>query len=111
MAYDLLWQIHHMLLYKSWLAISVVLILAGTAWIATGEGTNPYFAYSLLALLAFGLDLFHAIFRGVELRLRGVGAVAKCFAFGRDLCEFLLNAMNFPIAILQDEKFFDGFEH
>ena len=57
MAYDLLWQIHHMLLYKSWLAISVVLILAGTAWIAAGEGTNPYFAYSVLALLAFGLDL------------------------------------------------------
>jgi diguanylate cyclase (GGDEF)-like protein/putative nucleotidyltransferase with HDIG domain len=46
-----------MLLYKSWLAISVVLILAGTAWIAAGEGTNPYFAYSVLALLAFGLDL------------------------------------------------------
>jgi diguanylate cyclase (GGDEF)-like protein/putative nucleotidyltransferase with HDIG domain len=45
-----------MLLYKSWLAISVVLILAGTAWIA-GEGTNPYFAYSVLALLAYGLDL------------------------------------------------------
>jgi diguanylate cyclase (GGDEF)-like protein len=46
-----------MLLYKSWLAISVILILAGTAWIAAGEGTNPYFAYSVLALLAFGLDL------------------------------------------------------
>ncbi len=46
-----------MLLYKSWLAISVVLILAGTAWIAAGEGTNPYFAYSILALLASGLDL------------------------------------------------------
>jgi diguanylate cyclase (GGDEF)-like protein/putative nucleotidyltransferase with HDIG domain len=46
-----------MLLYKSWLAISVVLILAGTAWIAAGEGANPYLAYSVLALLAFGLDL------------------------------------------------------
>ena len=46
-----------MLLYKSWLAISVVLILAGTAWIASGEGANPYFTYSVLALLAFGLDL------------------------------------------------------
>src|SRR5271165_7571782 len=46
-----------MLLYRSWLAISVVLILAGTAWIATGESTDPYLAYSLLALLAFGLDL------------------------------------------------------
>jgi diguanylate cyclase (GGDEF)-like protein/putative nucleotidyltransferase with HDIG domain len=46
-----------MLLYKSWLAISVVLILAGTAWIASGESTNPYFTYSVLALLAFGLDL------------------------------------------------------
>src|SRR5271156_4502152 len=48
---------HQMLLFRSWLAISVVLILAGTAWIAAGEGTNPYFAYSVLALLAFGLDL------------------------------------------------------
>ncbi len=46
-----------MLLFKSWLAISVVLILAGTAWIAAGEGTNSYFICSLLALLAFGLDL------------------------------------------------------
>lgn len=57
MAYDLLWHFHDMLLYKSWLAISVILVLAGTAWIAAGEGTNPYFAYSVLALLAFGLDL------------------------------------------------------
>jgi len=46
-----------MLLYKSWLAISVVLILAGTAWISAGPGTDPYFTYSVLALLAFGLDL------------------------------------------------------
>jgi diguanylate cyclase (GGDEF)-like protein/putative nucleotidyltransferase with HDIG domain len=46
-----------MLLYKSWLAISVVLILAGTAWIAAGQNTDPYFTYSVLALLAFGLDL------------------------------------------------------
>jgi diguanylate cyclase (GGDEF)-like protein len=46
-----------MLLYKSWLAISVVLILAGTAWIASGQNADPYFAYSMLALLAFGLDL------------------------------------------------------
>jgi diguanylate cyclase (GGDEF)-like protein/putative nucleotidyltransferase with HDIG domain len=46
-----------MWLIKSWLAISVVLILAGTAWIAAGEGSNSYFTYSVLALLAFGLDL------------------------------------------------------
>ena len=46
-----------MLLYRSWLAISVVLILAGTAWIAAGQNADPYFAYSLIALLAFGLDL------------------------------------------------------
>jgi diguanylate cyclase (GGDEF)-like protein/putative nucleotidyltransferase with HDIG domain len=46
-----------MLLYKAWLAVCVVLILAGTAWIASGESTTPYFAYSVLALLAFGLDL------------------------------------------------------
>jgi len=46
-----------MLLYKSWLAISVVLILAGTAWIAAGQGADSYFTYSVLALLAYGLDL------------------------------------------------------
>jgi diguanylate cyclase (GGDEF)-like protein len=46
-----------MLLYKSWLGISVVLILVGTAWIAAGESGDSYFVYSMLALLAFGLDL------------------------------------------------------
>lgn len=46
-----------MLLYKSWLAISVILILAGTAFISAGPSTNPYFVFSVLALLAFGLDL------------------------------------------------------
>jgi diguanylate cyclase (GGDEF)-like protein/putative nucleotidyltransferase with HDIG domain len=47
-----------MFLYRSWLAISVVLILAGTAWIAADHhGADPYFAFSILALLAFGLDL------------------------------------------------------
>jgi diguanylate cyclase (GGDEF)-like protein len=46
-----------MLFYRSWLAVSVVLILAGTAWIAAGQSTDSYFAYSILALLAFGLDL------------------------------------------------------
>jgi len=39
------------------LAVSVVLILAGTAWIAADHSANPYFAYSVLALLAYGLDL------------------------------------------------------
>ncbi len=57
MAYDLLRHSPTMLLYRSWLAISVVLIMAGTAWIAAGQNADPYFAYSLLALLAFGLDL------------------------------------------------------
>ncbi len=37
--------------------ISVVLILAGTAWLAADKSAEPYFAYSMLALLAFGLDL------------------------------------------------------
>ena len=46
-----------MFLYRSWLAVSVILILAGTAWITADTGANPYFAYSMLALLAFGLDL------------------------------------------------------
>ncbi len=46
-----------MLFVKSWLAVCVVGILAATAWIAAGQNANPYFAYSVLALLAFGLDL------------------------------------------------------
>lgn len=57
MAYDLLRNSPSMLLYRSWLALSVVLILAGTAWIAADKSADPYFAYSMLALLAFGLDL------------------------------------------------------
>jgi diguanylate cyclase (GGDEF)-like protein/putative nucleotidyltransferase with HDIG domain len=57
MAYDLLCNSPSMLLYRSWLALSVVLILAGTAWITTDKSADPYFAYSMLALLAFGLDL------------------------------------------------------
>ena len=57
MAYDLLPRSSSMLFYKSWLAVSVVLILAGTAWIAADHSANPYFAYSILALLAYGLDL------------------------------------------------------
>lgn len=57
MAYDLLCNSPSMFLYRSWLALSVVLILAGTAWIAADKSADPYFAYSMLALLAFGLDL------------------------------------------------------
>jgi diguanylate cyclase (GGDEF)-like protein len=57
MAYDLHRKCASMFLYRSWLAVSVILILAGTAWITADSGANPYFAYSMLALLAFGLDL------------------------------------------------------
>src|ERR1035437_3831124 len=58
MAYDLLRHSLSMLFYRSWLAVSVILILAGTAWIAADRhGADLYFAYSMLALLAFGLDL------------------------------------------------------
>jgi diguanylate cyclase (GGDEF)-like protein/putative nucleotidyltransferase with HDIG domain len=46
-----------MVFYRSWLVISVTLILAGTAWLAADKSAEPYFAYSMLALLAFGLDL------------------------------------------------------
>lgn len=45
------------MLYKVGLAIGVVLILTGTAWISTSSGTDPHFAYTLIALLAFGLEL------------------------------------------------------
>ena len=61
--------------------------------------------------LAFGLDVFDAIFRGIKLCLRHGGAGEECFTFGRDLGEFLLNAMNFPVAILQNQKFFNCFLH
>ena len=43
--------------YRTWLAISVVLIVASTAWIAAGQNAGEYLPYSVLALLAFGLDL------------------------------------------------------
>src|SRR5712691_6889544 len=46
-----------MLLYKCGLAICVILILAGTAWVSAGPNANIYFTYSLLALMAFGLEL------------------------------------------------------
>lgn len=46
-----------MLLYKIGLAIGVVLILLGTAFISTSSGTDPHVAYTLIALLAFALSL------------------------------------------------------
>ena len=49
-----------MVFYKIGLAIGVVLILTGTAWISAGSSTDPhlaYTAYTLIALLAFGLEL------------------------------------------------------
>jgi diguanylate cyclase (GGDEF)-like protein len=58
MAYDLHRESPSMFIYRSWLAISVILILAGTAWIAADHhNAAPYFVFSILALLAFGLDL------------------------------------------------------
>ena len=57
MAYDLLRSSLLMFFFRSWLVISVILILAGTAWLAADKSAEPYFAYSMLALLAFGLDL------------------------------------------------------
>jgi len=46
-----------MLLYKIGLAIGVVLILTGTALISAHSNSDPLLAYSLMALLAFGLEL------------------------------------------------------
>jgi diguanylate cyclase (GGDEF)-like protein len=43
--------------YKIGLAIGVVLILTGTALISARSNTDPHLAYSLIALLAFGLEL------------------------------------------------------
>jgi diguanylate cyclase (GGDEF)-like protein/putative nucleotidyltransferase with HDIG domain len=45
-----------MLLYKIGLAICVVVVLAATALVPQANN-SPYFAYSLLALMAFGLEL------------------------------------------------------
>jgi diguanylate cyclase (GGDEF)-like protein len=46
-----------MLAYKLGVAICVVAVLAGTAALMPAAGVDSYFAYSLLALMAFGLDL------------------------------------------------------
>jgi diguanylate cyclase (GGDEF)-like protein len=45
------------MLYKIVLAIGVVLILTGTALISAHSNSDPLLAYSLVALLAFGLEL------------------------------------------------------
>jgi hypothetical protein len=41
-------------------------------------------------------------FGGLELRLRRGGPGAEGFAFWRDVGEFLLDAKDFPVAILQN---------
>ncbi len=43
--------------HKTGLAIGVMLILTGTAWISGTASTNPHLAYTLVAFMAFGLDL------------------------------------------------------
>src|SRR5277367_4941248 len=45
------------MLYKIGLAIGVVLILAGTAVVSASSYADPHLAYTLIALLAFGLEL------------------------------------------------------
>jgi len=40
------------MLYKVGLAIGVILILTGTAWISTTASTNPHLAYTFIALMA-----------------------------------------------------------
>lgn len=46
-----------MLIYKIGLVLCVVVILTGTSWISGIPSTDPHFAYSLIALMAFGLEL------------------------------------------------------
>ena len=43
--------------YKAVLAISVVVVLAGASILSGGAHAGTYLAYSLLAMLAFGLEL------------------------------------------------------
>src|SRR5580698_5657987 len=45
------------MLYKIGLAIGVVLILTGTALVSAQAKSDPLFAYTLIALMAFGLEL------------------------------------------------------
>ena len=49
---------------------------------------------------AVGLDLFDAGLGGFELRLGGRRFGAEGFAFRADVSEFLLNAVNFAVAVL-----------
>ena len=56
------------------------------------------------ALLAFGLDLLDAAFGGFQLALGGGGAGAERFAFRADVGQFLGDAEDFPVAILQNEQ-------
>jgi diguanylate cyclase (GGDEF)-like protein/putative nucleotidyltransferase with HDIG domain len=45
------------MLYKVFLAVCVILVLGGSSFLSGGAHAGTYLAYSLLALLAFGLEL------------------------------------------------------
>src|ERR1700690_781573 len=60
---------------------------------------------------AVGFGLADAIFGGFELGLGGGGAGAEGFAFGVDVRQLGLHAMQFPVAVLQNQKFLNCLQH
>jgi hypothetical protein len=64
-----------------------------------------------LKLFAVRLDLFHAQLRGFQLRLRTGGAALEFPALGFHVGEFIFDAKNFPVPVLEHEQFFDYVEH
>ena len=61
--------------------------------------------------LAVGLGLLDAALGGFQLALRGRGAGAQRVAFRPDVGQFLCDAEDFPVAILQNEQLLDDFLH
>ena len=80
---------------------AVFLVLARLK-LLVGVFFNLLFLHSNVELQPFavGFDLFDAGPGGFELHLGGRGFAVVGFAFGTDLGEFLLNAVNFAVAVL-----------
>jgi len=71
-----------LMLEKTGLAVSVVLILTGAAWISGDASTGQSLAYSLLALIAYGLQLADGASMGfvfIILALPGLGWLNTLF--------------------------------
>ena len=94
------------MLEKIGMAVSVVLILTGTAWISGNASTSHDLAYSLLALIAFGLQLADGATMGfvfVILALPGLGWLPALFTAGTAILilAVIRNERTNPAALLQ----------